>query len=101
VEDFDRREVREHEDALRAVREQRRTRVTQLIDEHMTDVSWRALIHQARGAAERGENEFMLLRFPSQLCSDGGRAINVPLSGWPATLRGDTPRRSTCAGSVI
>jgi len=89
VEDFDRREVREREDALRAVREQRRTRVAQLINEHMTDESWRALIHQARAAAERGEKEFMLLCFPSQLCSDGGRAINVPLPDWPATLRGD------------
>ncbi len=89
VEDFEHREVRQREDALRAVREQRRTRVAQLIDEHMTDEGWRALIHQARGAAERGEKEFMLLRFPSQLCSDGGRAINVPSSDWPATLRGD------------
>jgi hypothetical protein len=31
----------------------------------------------------------MLLRFPSQLCSDGGRAINVTEPDWPATLRGE------------
>jgi hypothetical protein len=29
------------------------------------------------------------LRFPAQLCSDGGRAINVPEPSWPATLRGE------------
>ena len=31
----------------------------------------------------------MLLRFPSALCSDGGRAINVFEPGWPATLSGE------------
>jgi hypothetical protein len=31
----------------------------------------------------------MLLRFPSQLCSDGGRAINAPDPDRPATLRGE------------
>jgi hypothetical protein len=31
----------------------------------------------------------LLLRFPSELCSDGGRAINVAEPGWPATLRGE------------
>jgi len=31
----------------------------------------------------------LLLRFPSQVCSDGGRAVNVPDPGWPSTLRGE------------
>ncbi len=31
----------------------------------------------------------MLPRFPSQLGSDGGRAINVAEPGSPATLRGE------------
>jgi hypothetical protein len=30
-----------------------------------------------------------MLRFPSQLCSDGGRAINAPDPDWPKTLRGE------------
>jgi hypothetical protein len=30
----------------------------------------------------------MLLRFPCQLCIDGGRAINVAEPAWPTTLRG-------------
>ncbi len=40
-------------------------------------------------AAERGERELLLVQFPGQLCSDGGRAINVAEEGWPSTLRGE------------
>ncbi len=89
AEDFERKQVHEREDARRAAAEQRRRKVAQLIDEHIADEGWRVLVHQARDAAERGEKEFLLLRFPSQLCADGGRAINVPDPDWPATLRGD------------
>jgi hypothetical protein len=60
-----------------------------MIDQHIAGESWQRLVHQAREAAERGEKEFMLLRFPSELCSDGGRAVNVPLPNWPDTLRGE------------
>jgi len=31
----------------------------------------------------------MLLRFPSDLCSDGGRKIDVAERGWEETLRGE------------
>jgi CBS domain-containing protein len=89
VEDFERKKVHEQEDARLAAAEQRRSQVAQLINEHIPDERWRALMHEARSAAERGEKQFMLLRFPSQLCSDGGRAINVPEPDWPQTLRGD------------
>jgi len=47
------------------------------------------MLHEAREAAQRGLKESLLLRFPSQLCTDGGRAINAAESGWPATLRGE------------
>jgi len=30
-----------------------------------------------------------MLRFPNQLCSDGGRAINIADPCWPAMLRGE------------
>ena len=63
--------------------------MAELIDRHISDESWRGLVHQARQAAEHGEKEFMLLRFPTQLCSDGGRAVNVAEPGWPGTLRGE------------
>ncbi len=87
--DFQHQELQHHEEERRAAAEERRHRVSELIDDHISDESWRALLHGARQAAERGQNEFMLLRFPSQLCTDGGRAINVTEPGWPATLRGE------------
>ncbi len=82
------------QDRLRALQremaaERRRHDVRHLIDTHVSDKGWHGLIHAAREAAERGETEFMLLRFPSQLCSDGGRAINAPDPDWPRTLRGE------------
>jgi CBS domain-containing protein len=68
---------------------QRRADIRRLIDEHIADQGWNGLIHGAREAAERGETEFLLLRFPNELCSDGGRAINAPDPEWPQTLRGE------------
>jgi hypothetical protein len=45
-----------------------------------------------RGAAERGEREVLALRFPSEYCTDGGRAINSFESNWPETLTGFAKR---------
>jgi hypothetical protein len=73
----------------RAAADARRLRVADLIDHHISEESWRGLMHQARQAAERDEEEFLLLRFPTQLCSDAGRTINVGEPNWPATLRGE------------
>jgi hypothetical protein len=41
-----------------------------------------------RGAAERGEREVQVLRFSSEFCTDGGRAINNFEPDWPNTLTG-------------
>lgn len=41
-----------------------------------------------RRAAEQGHNEIQILRFPSQYCSDHGRAINNFEEDWPVTLTG-------------
>ena len=41
-----------------------------------------------KGAAERGEREVLAIRFPSEYCTDHGRAINNFESGWPDTLTG-------------
>jgi hypothetical protein len=45
-----------------------------------------------KGAAERGEREVMLFRFPSEYCTDGGRAINNFEPNWPETLTGFAKR---------
>jgi CBS domain-containing protein len=89
VADHEHKKLAHSQDLRRVAGEQRRERVAELIDHHISDENWRALLHQARQSAEQGEKEFMLLRFPSQLCSDGGRAINISEAGWPETLRGE------------
>jgi hypothetical protein len=45
-----------------------------------------------RGAAERGEREVLALRFPSEYCPEGGRAINNFEPDWPETLTGFAQR---------
>jgi CBS domain-containing protein len=67
----------------------RQEQVKQLIDDHVRDENWNAMLHHAREAAERGDKEYLLLRFPGDLCVDGGRAINSALPGWPNSLRGE------------
>lgn len=46
-----------------------------------------------KAAAQRGEHEIMVMRFPNALCSDKGRAINNNEQGWPDTLIG-RPRQA-------
>jgi hypothetical protein len=46
------------------------------------------LTKAVKGAAERGEREFMVMRFSSEYCTDRGRAINNFEPDWPATLTG-------------
>jgi CBS domain-containing protein len=87
--DFESAEAHRREDLRHSAGEERQHRAEELIGTHISDGSWRHLLHEARAAAEQGLKEFLLLRFPSQLCSDGGRAVNVPDPEWPATLRGE------------
>jgi hypothetical protein len=51
-----------------------------------------ALKNRVKRAAESGENELLVGRFPSELCTDHGRAINNTEEGWPDTLVG-VPRQ--------
>ena len=53
----------------------------------------RSLATKTRAAAERGEKEVLVMRFPSGLCTDKGRAINNAEPDWPATLTG-RPRQA-------
>ena len=41
-----------------------------------------------RRAAEQGRTEIEIMRFPSQYCTDHGRAINNLEEGWPEALTG-------------
>jgi hypothetical protein len=89
VADFQRGQTQHREAERRAAAERRRRQLKELIEHHVSDQAWRLMLHNARQAAERGQSELMLLRFPSQLCSDRGRAINTMEPNWPANLRGE------------
>src|SRR5713101_3183456 len=39
-------------------------------------------------AAESGQSEIQIYRFPNSLCTDGGRRINNSLPDWEKTLEG-------------
>ena len=45
-----------------------------------------------KSAAERGERELLALRFSSEFCTDGGRAVNSFEPDWPKTLTGFAKR---------
>jgi len=52
-----------------------------------------SLRSKVRSAAERGETEIMVMRFPNLICTDKGRAINNNDPSWPDTLTG-RPRQA-------
>jgi CBS domain-containing protein len=64
----------------------RRRQIKALLDHHVSGQLWREMIELA---ARGGETELMLLRFPSDLCADGGRKIDIAEPGWEETLRGE------------
>ncbi|HTI86583.1 MAG TPA: CBS domain-containing protein [Alphaproteobacteria bacterium] len=80
---------RRRDDERKAAAERRHAKFEELIESHLGDRGWSDLLRDAKQAAERGETEFTLLRFPSELLSDGGRAVNVREPDWPTTLRGE------------
>jgi hypothetical protein len=52
----------------------------------LTDVDRRDILAKVRAAFESGQREVMLVSFPSDFCTDGGRRINNRLPGWQDTL---------------
>jgi CBS domain-containing protein/uncharacterized membrane protein len=75
--------------AERMASDARRAQVTALQQKSLDQATWQSLIERARSAAKRGSRELLLIRFPSELCSDRGRAINVADPLWPETLSGE------------
>lgn len=71
-----------------AARLERQRKAKAILQQHVSDELWRKLLDHAEVAARHGEKEFLLHRFPCDLCSDGGRMIDVAEQGWETTLRG-------------
>ena len=47
-----------------------------------------AFMNRVHLAARQGQKELLIIRFPSDLCTDGGRAINNIHPAWEETLVG-------------
>jgi len=81
-------EAAHREEARAQAAESQLKQARQLLAAKLTEGSWQHMLRNARAAAQKGEEEQLLLRFPCELCTDHGRAVNAPDPNWPATLRG-------------
>ena len=68
---------------------ERLRQIKAMLLEHLDKEEWAKLLDRAQAAAAQGESSFELMRFPCDLCSDGGRKIDVAENDWPTTLRGE------------
>ena len=98
VAEFERNKSRMHADAGKQAGEARKEQVKLLLKTPYTDHELAHLMAKSREAARRGEASVPALVFPAALCTDGGRAINLPDPDWPASSRARR-RIFSCAGT--
>ena len=85
---------RQMEEAEKALKQQRQNaEELEEFEKHfmtseVTDEDRRQIREKVYRLAEQGQTELMILSFPSDFCSDGGRAINNHEAGWPKSLTG-------------
>jgi len=80
-----------HEADQRRAEEQRHLREA-FIDRQVQPDGRERLRKALIAAAERGTNQLQVITFPSELCTDSGRAINNVDPAWPSTLVGYAAR---------
>ncbi len=85
---FEHEESTRRAEAHRGASEKRHQEARELLKARLSEETWRHMLDESRSAAQKGEQEHLILRFPSELCTDHGRAVNAPDPSWPATLRG-------------
>ena len=54
----------------------------------LTEAETAAIRNLVMNAVKSGQLEALIYSFPSELCTDGGRAINNADATWPGTLQG-------------
>jgi hypothetical protein len=87
------REAAKAAEELRHVKEQEEKQKAVMAEFHKppdrTPEQLMQLVNQlVNQAAERGQSEVQVYRFPNALCSDRGRRINNSEPGWETTLEG-------------
>jgi hypothetical protein len=81
-------EMAKHE-KLKAQHDKQLSEFTEaFMTQHVTDEEREMIQKLVMNAANNGKFEAMVYSFPSDLCSDSGRAINNRLPHWPETLQG-------------
>lgn len=85
---FKQHEAAHRDDMKRQLEETHHRQAKDMLQARLAEASWQHMLSNARAAAQKGEEEQLLLRFPCELCTDHGRAVNAPDPSWPATLRG-------------
>ena len=58
------------------------------LQNHVTDEERKTIRRLVQSAVENGQFEALVYSFPSDLCTDSGRAITNGEANWPETLRG-------------
>jgi uncharacterized membrane protein len=79
-------EAARHERA--ATEDRRRREMERLRQGALRPDDIRAVIQRCTDAARAGQASVLAYRFPSEVCLDGGRAINNSEPDWPASLTG-------------
>ena len=82
------KEMKRQEKARASAQKELAAFADDFLKSHISD-NERAMIRRlVRNAVEKGHLEAMVYSFPSDLCTDGGRAINNSDPNWPETLQG-------------
>ena len=87
------REAQKAADELRHMKEQEEKQKAVMTEFHQPaarspEQLMQVLMQLVTRAAERGQTEVQVYRFPNSLCTDGGRRINNSLPSWEETLDG-------------
>jgi hypothetical protein len=88
VQQFKERQATDAQQRRHETDEARKREADALAAQRLERARLEALAAAMREAAKKGQHELLALRFPSEACSDGGRAIDVGEEGWPETLQG-------------
>lgn len=82
-------EEMEKERKLKASQEHELTKFTEdFLRKHVTPDEIAVIRNRVESAVREGKFEAMVYSFPSDLCTDSGRAINSGDKDWPETLQG-------------
>lgn len=81
-------EMEAREKKLDVEQEKRAEFARQFLGQDVTEAELGVIARLIRNAVDKGEFEAMVYSFPSDLCTDSGRAIGNREPDWPQTLQG-------------